>query len=145
VIVRRARHDDAEAVGRVFLAARATMDYLPDLHTEEETFAFISDVVVAGQEVYVAEEDGVVVGFAAMHGDMLEHLYVHPDAQARGFGSALLEEAKRACPGGFRLWVFQRSEQARRFYEARGFRLLELTDGAANEEREPDALYGWKP
>jgi ribosomal protein S18 acetylase RimI-like enzyme len=143
VIVRRARLEDAGAVAEVFLAARAEMDYLPRLHTDEETRAFLTDAVVARQRVYVAEEDGAVVGFAALQEGMLEHLYVHPAAQSRGFGSALLEEAKRACPGGFRFWVFQRNEGARRFYEARGCRLLELTDGAANEEREPDALYAW--
>jgi ribosomal protein S18 acetylase RimI-like enzyme len=143
VIVRRARLEDAGAVAEVFLAARAEMDYLPRLHTDEETRAFLADAVVARQRVYVAEEDGAVVGFAALQEGMLEHLYVHPAAQSRGFGSALLEEAKRACPGGFRFWVFQRNEGARRFYEARGCRLLELTDGAANEEREPDALYAW--
>jgi hypothetical protein len=34
---------------------------------------------------------------------------------------------------------------ARSFYERRGLRLVELTDGAGNEEREPDALYEWRP
>jgi hypothetical protein len=42
------------------------------------------------------------------------------------------------------LWTFQRNAQARRFYEARGFALVEETDGAGNEEKEPDALYLWK-
>ena len=42
------------------------------------------------------------------------------------------------------LWTFQRNAQARRFYEARGFALVKETDGAANEEKEPDALYLWK-
>jgi len=48
-------------------------------------------------------------------------------------------------PNGFRFCVFQQNERARRFYEQHGCRLLELTDGAANEERQPDALYEWKP
>ena len=41
------------------------------------------------------------------------------------------------------LWTFQRNAQARRFYEARGFALVKETDGAANEEKEPDARYLW--
>jgi hypothetical protein len=32
--------------------------------------------------------------------------------------------------------------QARRFYE--GFALIQQTDGAHNEEKEPDALYLWR-
>lgn len=41
------------------------------------------------------------------------------------------------------LWTFQRNAPARRFYEKRGFVLIEETDGARNEEKEPDALYLW--
>ena len=42
-----------------------------------------------------------------------------------------------------RLWVFQRNTPALRFYAARGFRVVEHTDGSRNEEREPDALLEW--
>jgi hypothetical protein len=35
--------------------------------------------------------------------------------------------------------------QARGFYEARGMRLVETTDGSGNEEKEPDAVYEWRP
>ena len=42
-----------------------------------------------------------------------------------------------------RLWTLQKNIAARRFYEARGFRLVELNEGWNNEEREPDALYVW--
>ena len=42
-----------------------------------------------------------------------------------------------------RLWVFQRNEPAIAFYRARGFRETLRTDGSANEEREPDALFEW--
>ena len=43
-----------------------------------------------------------------------------------------------------RLWVFQENVGARRFYERRGFRLVRETDGAGNEEKEPDALLEWR-
>ena len=39
------------------------------------------------------------------------------------------------------LWTFQRNAAARRFYERRGFTLVEETDGSRNMEKEPDALY----
>jgi hypothetical protein len=44
-----------------------------------------------------------------------------------------------------RLWVFQKNIGARRFYEHHSFRLEKMTDGSRNMEREPDALYAWKP
>jgi len=74
---------------------------------------------------------------------VLAHIFAHPPG--RGVGSALLQQAKERRPGGFRPWVFQRNEGARRFYERHGLRLAALTDGAGNEEREPDARYEWRP
>ena len=76
---------------------------------------------------------------------MLNHLYVDPDAMGGGIGTALLARAQERCPQGFRLWTFQQNKGARRFYERSGFRVVELTDGSGNEEREPDVLYEWKP
>jgi hypothetical protein len=34
---------------------------------------------------------------------------------------------------------------ARRFYERHGFVAVEHTDGAGNEEREPDVRFLWRP
>jgi GNAT superfamily N-acetyltransferase len=144
--LRRARPDDAPAVAEVFLAASAeAMPYLPDPHTDTENRVWIRDVVVTGYEVVVAEVGDRLAGFAALDADMLAHLYVHPDLQRRGIGDSLLARAKELRPDGFRLWVFQRNAAARNFYERRGLRLVELTDGAGNEEGEPDALYEWRP
>jgi len=143
--IRPGKPEDAEAVGDVFLGALAEMTYLPALHTEAETRAFIRDVLLPNNEVWVAEEDGRLIGFAGLGDDVLRHLWVRPEAQNRGVGSALLALAKKRRPGGLRLWVFQRNVGARRFYERHGFELTELTDGRGNEEKEPDALYMWQP
>jgi ribosomal protein S18 acetylase RimI-like enzyme len=122
------------------------LSFLPRLHTDDEHRAFIAGVVLPRQDVVVAEDDGSVAGFIAMaHAGVVEHLYVHPDRQGRGIGSALLDEAKRRMPGGFRLWVFQQNDKARRFYERHGLVVVELTDGSGNEEKTPDALYEWSP
>ena len=99
--------------------------------------------LVATTEVWVAEEGERVAGFVSLDGDLLGHIFAHP--HGLGAGSALLEKAKERRPGGFHLWVFQRNEGARRFYERHGLRLAELTDGAGNEQRLPDARYEWRP
>jgi GNAT superfamily N-acetyltransferase len=65
-----------------------------------------------------------------------------PEAQGRGLGTALLRVAQNTFDR-LQLWTFQRNLQARRFYEAKGFTLVQETDGAHNEEKEPDALYRW--
>lgn len=144
--IRRAAADDARACAEIQTSAmRHAMPWLPGLHTAEEDRAWMRDVVFASREVWVAEEDGRVAAFVAIEGDVVGNLYVAPSSQGRGLGSALLDVAKRERPGGFRLWVFQRNTRARAFYEARGLVLAETTDGRANEEREPDALYAWTP
>ena len=143
--IRRATARDAAPIGRLFIDSFATLTFLPKLHTDEETMDFIANIVLRDQDVLVATTDGEIVGFIAMHEDMVEHLYVRPDLLRRGIGGALLEQAKVRMPSGFRLWVFQENLAARRFYEARGLRLVEETDGIRNEERTPDALYAWMP
>ena len=144
VRLRRATFEDAGAIAEVFIASFGSLTFLPRLHTDDEHRAFIANVVLPQQEVLVAENEAGVAGFIAMaHGDLIEHLYVRPERQRRGIGTALLDEAKARMPGGFRLWVFQENEPARRFYERNGLAVLELTDGSGNEEKTPDALYGW--
>jgi GNAT superfamily N-acetyltransferase len=144
--LRPAEPKDADAIADVFIAARkASMPFLPDLHREEETRAWIRDVVLQRDEVWVAAAGDRVDGFLAMNGNVLDHLYVAPRLHGGGVGSALLAKAKQLRPEGFRLWVFQRNMQARGFYEARGLRVVELNDGSDNEENEPDAVYEWRP
>jgi ribosomal protein S18 acetylase RimI-like enzyme len=146
VRVRPPQPGEANAVAEVFIASFGTLTFLPTLHTDEETVDFITNTVLREQEVLVADVDGRIAGFVAMsNGDLIEHLYVHPDLHRRGIGSALLERAKELMPHGFRLWVFQANVEARRFYERHGLRVVELTDGSGNEERTPDALYAWRP
>jgi len=143
VELRRARPDDADAVADVYLASFATLTFLPHLHTDDETRAWIAEHVLPQHEVWVAKTDAGVVGMAVLSERVLEHLYVAPDAQNRGVGSALLAKAKERRPTGFTLWTFQANESARRFYERHGFRALQFTDGEGNEEKTPDVQYGW--
>jgi 1-acyl-sn-glycerol-3-phosphate acyltransferase len=143
--IRRATAADAVAVADVFIAARAGMTFLPRLHSDDDVRTHFGQVVLARGEVWTASVDGRIVGFAGLDDEMLEHLYVHPSAQNRGIGTALLDLAKRERPDGFRLWVFQQNEGARRFYDRHGCSVVLETDGADNEERLPDALLQWRP
>ena len=145
VALRPVEATDTKAVGDVFLAALAGMTYLPELYTEEETRTFISDVLLPKNEVWVAEAGGRVIGFLGLWGDVVSHLWVYPDQQNRGVGTALLELAKERRPTGLRLQVFQQNVGARRLYERHGFRLVGLADGSGNEEGEPEAFYEWRP
>jgi putative acetyltransferase len=144
VILRRASLADAAAIAALHrLSMRTAMPWLADIHTPAEDLAFFSGEVLPVQTVWLAEEGGAVVGYAATFDGWLNQLYVHPDHHGAGIGSALLEVVRSASVA-LSLWAFQRNSQARAFYEAKGFRLVRLTDGADNEEGEPDALYQWR-
>jgi GNAT superfamily N-acetyltransferase len=89
----------------------------------------------AGDDAFVAESDGVVVGLAAVHSRVVLHaahpvaqltaLVVPPDARGRGIGRALVARVERWARelGATRLVVttaLHRAE-APRFYERLGF------------------------
>ena len=133
--------DEAARLHRVSFDAE--MPWLAGLHTPEEDRAYFRDHVHAVCEVYGAVERATLLGFIAFREGFIDQLYVLPRAQGTGVGTALLAKAP-ASFAELRLWTFQRNLKARRFYAARGFVLIEETDGAGNEEREPDALYLWR-
>ncbi|MFC9032509.1 GNAT family N-acetyltransferase [Streptomyces arboris] len=149
VRIRPATPQDAEAVTRVFLASRAAaMPYLPRVHSDEDTLAWITHVVLpTSTAVRVAEgERGELLGFAVLAGgDELDHLYLRPDVLRRGIGSRLLDEVRAAAGGPLKLYVFRRNAAARAFYERHGFTAVAFDDGSRNEEGEPDVLYRWSP
>ena len=140
--MRRATVGDSDKVAAIHRVSReAAMPFLPVLHTREEERSFFRTRVFAVCEVWVAGDTGIA-GFIAFRDGWIDHLYVLPDRQRRGLGRALLGKAKERHPA-LQLWTFQRNLNAIAFYTANGFRLVCETDGSANEEREPDALFGW--
>ncbi|MFF8474126.1 GNAT family N-acetyltransferase [Streptomyces sp. NPDC015414] len=144
--LRKAEAADAAEITNVFLASRAAaMPYLPRLYDDEQTLYWIEAVVLPGSTVWVAElgEKSEIVGFAALDGTVLDHLYLRPDVRRQGIGSALLATVKESSPHELSLHVFQRNEDARAFYERHGFTAGEFNDGSRNEENEPDVTYHW--
>ncbi|MBI1349966.1 MAG: GNAT family N-acetyltransferase [Actinomycetales bacterium] len=113
------------------------MPWLPVLHDGTEDLAFFGAQLGEGSS-WGAVVHGALVGFAIRHDDWLRHLYVDPRHQRRGIGSALLERVIAEAADGLQLWAFARNTPAIAFYRGHGFEVAERTDGAGNEEREPD-------
>ncbi len=144
--LRRADASDATAVADVWLRSyTAALPGVRRAHTDEEVRSWIRHVVVPHQETWVATAGGTVVAMLVLDGEDLDQLYVDPPWRGRGIGDRLVELAKRRSPTGLELWTFQVNGPARRFYERHGFVAAEHTDGARNEEREPDVRYVWRP
>jgi ribosomal protein S18 acetylase RimI-like enzyme len=134
---------DMDAAAAVHRAAfDHALPWLAGLHTPQEDRRFFRERVLSACEVWGASDGSGLVAIIAFREGWIDQLYVLPTAQRRGIGTALLDVA-RSKLARLELWTFQRNAQARRFYESRGFVLVEETDGARNEEREPDARYLW--
>lgn len=143
LIIRQLELADMDAAARVHRAAfDHALPWHTGLHTPDEDRWFYRERVFTGCQVHGAFEAGALAAIIAFRSDWIDQLYVLPEVQGRGLGSELLQVAKRAFDC-LQLWTFQRNLRARRFYEARGFVLVEETDGASNEEKEPDARYLW--
>ena len=142
----RARPGDAPAIAVLLRHTfRVSLPFLPELHTPEQDLWFVREQMLEKDEVWLAEDaEAQLLGFVAFREGWIDHLYVHPDHQGEGIGELLLRKPLRYRQAR-RLWTFQQNARARAFYEKHGFRLVELTDGAGNEEKEPDALYEWRP
>jgi len=132
--------DAAAAVHRAAYDDR--LPWLAGRHAPDQDRWYFRERVFPACTVWGALEGTEIVGIIAFREDWIDQLYVLPNSQGHGWGTALLNVAKSAF-ARLHLWTFQRNHLARRFYEARGFVLIRQTDGAANEEKEPDALYLW--
>ena len=143
--IEEAERQDAAAIATIHLTARRqAMPYLRLAHTDDETREYFERVVGdPPQAWWVVRHQGHVVAYMLVDGENLDHLYVAPDWQGLGFGSALVAKAKMLRPRRLVLWTFQRNGRARAFYEAHGFHSIAQTEGA-NEENEPDAQYEWR-
>jgi GNAT superfamily N-acetyltransferase len=142
-MLRQLELEDMDTAARVLRRSfDQALPSLAGLHTPEKDQWFFRERVFRTCEVWGAFDRAMMVGIIAFREHWIDQLYVLPKDQGRGVGTELLHVA-RSSFGRLHLWTFQRNVQARRFYEARGFALIRETDGAGNEEREPDALYLW--
>ncbi|ALV48445.1 MULTISPECIES: GNAT family N-acetyltransferase [Streptomyces] len=134
-------------VARIHMASRsATMPYLPPQKRDHEQVSrWVRDVVLKRCRTWVAVRRAEIVGYAALDGDMLDHLYLRPDVRRQGIGTLLLDEVRRHGPEGLVLHVFQQNIGARAFYERHGFTVLDISDGSRNMESLPDMTLRWTP
>ena len=141
--VRRATGADAGAVADLWLASFD--DALPTVrraHDDDDVRGWIRDHLVARTEAWVAVRGAEVVAILGLAPGWIEQLYVAPAHQGSGVGSHLVAFAQDRADE-LQLWTFQVNDRARAFYRRHGFREVELTDGAANQEREPDVRLLW--
>jgi ribosomal protein S18 acetylase RimI-like enzyme len=147
LVVRRLVPADVSAAAAVWHAsARVAYPYLPLQQglTPADAERIFREHIWPANEIWVATRDETVVAFLAVQGSYIDRLYVHPEHQGCGVGSALLEQAKSLSPTGLELHTHQKNAQARAFYEKHGFRAVKF-GVSPPPESEPDVEYHWRP
>src|ERR1700722_7535285 len=126
-MLRRLELADMDAAARVHrVAFDQALPVLAGLHTPEEDRWFFRERVFVDCELWGAFDRADLIGMIAFRKGWIDQLYILPQAQGQGTGSSLLQVAKESFDR-LQLWTFQRNAKARRFYEARGFRLVRET------------------
>ena len=153
--LRPATPQDAEAVASLLILSRLIdMPHAPSAHPDEALRRWVRDQLLPGGGVTLAvqlpdsarhDAPDTVLGVMATQreGDTawINQMHVAPGHTGQGIGTRLLQQALRTLPRPIRLYTFQASTRARRFYERQGFVAIELGDGSGNEEGCPDVLY----
>ena len=145
LVLRPGTVEDLPAVAELYLRARAAaVPAIPPVaHPPDEVRAWVAAWDLGVHDLWLAEYDGRLAGFALVTATWLDQLYLEPDRTGRGVGSALLGLVKATRPDGFGLWVFESNHRARSFYRGHGLVEVERTDGSGNEERAPDVRMTW--
>jgi ribosomal protein S18 acetylase RimI-like enzyme len=116
VIIRRGEASDADVAASIYLVSReaAGSAFPPNIHSAEETRAFVREVVMATREAWLATVEDRPVGLLVLDGDAIDWLHVLPEAQGQGVGSALLDHAQTLRPDGLRTARLCRGARDRR-------------------------------
>jgi ribosomal protein S18 acetylase RimI-like enzyme len=126
-IIRMSKEQDIVQLEYLFLITRRKTF---TLHPKEKFQ--LGDYIesVAGEEVWVADYDSLIVGFVSMwlQDNFIHNLFVHPDWQGKGIGTALLRQAESRLVKPMELKVKVGNLIACKFYQKHGWQQGELCD-----------------
>lgn len=89
-------------------------------HTPERQQEYLRHEIAAGKKLYMLQEDSPL-GIVSVCGNLIENLYVLPQAQRKGYGTMLLQFALQQCDAVPTLWVLSNNAPALAFYQKHGF------------------------
>ena len=120
--IRAARKEDHPALAEIFLRARIdAFTWVPPSSHALEDFAEQTE----GELIHLAEnDDGEILGFISVWEaeNFVHHLFVAPEHQRKGVGSALLDELSSRRSGPFTLKCVAANGGALAFYREQGWR-----------------------
>jgi ribosomal protein S18 acetylase RimI-like enzyme len=112
-----------------------------EIHNIENHIYFLNHILTEQYQIDLALISDKVVGMIAYNEREISQLYIHIDYQGFGIGQTLLDNVKEQSSGVLTLYTFEINENAQRFYEKNGFKIIGR--GHKNEENLPDIQYEW--
>ncbi len=129
LLIRKVRDEDTGSLEILFQVTRQQTFKL----TNPQSFK-IGDYKksVEGEEVWVAEIDGNIVGFISlwMRDNFIHNLFVHHDHQGSGIGAKLLKKAEERLSRPMELKVTKNNVNAFNFYERHGWETISIHEDA---------------
>ncbi len=131
--IRKATHKDCPGIAEIHTRAVRAIPgnfYPPDAIAQWSIPRALENYqqAIDEKEFYVAERDGVLIGFAVLvsQNPEIEAVYVSPEAKGEGVGAKLLSKLEeRARDLGLKVLRLNASLNAVAFYQRAGFRALE--------------------
>ena len=139
-MIRKATEEDLSRIAEIFVFNNR-INYFPIFKQEEYSFGELQVVSMIDhyfgkgevlENLYVADECGIVKGFMEIHGTEIRKLYVDPCFQSGGIGKKLIEHAISTFDVDH-LWALEKNTRAIAFYHRHGF--------GENVEQNPDDGY----
>lgn len=106
-------------------SVRATHDFLTEDVIKEIMEALVPDYF-PNVELYAVDENGSYIGFVGISGNKIELLFIDSDRLGKGYGSMLVDFARRH--GATMVDVNEQNPSALKFYLAKGFRVIRRED-----------------
>jgi len=122
-------------------ACRQAYAYFGYNHPVSVSRQRLLETVAEGQRCFVPEISGVVAGIFTLKPAFIDKLFIAPQWQGAGMGSACLDLAKALYPQGIELHCAQQNYGARRLYERHGF--IAVTHEIFEPIGIGDVIYRW--
>ncbi|TBW57720.1 N-acetyltransferase [Marinobacter halodurans] len=119
-MIREYTQADVDQILEIWLSASIEAHHFIEPEFWHSTINDMRDVYIPASETFVLESERTVIGFHSLNGENLAAIFVAPELQGKGIGTALLDNAKSRRKN-LRPTVYRENISSVRFYEKHGF------------------------
>lgn len=139
-MIRRLENRDLEQTAKIWLDTnREAHDFIPGSYWENH-YLMVKEMLLQA-EVYVYETEQEIRGFVGLDDTYIAGIFVRSKDQSLGIGTQLLNFVKERKEE-LSLRVYQKNENAIRFYQREAFQVQE--EGIDEDTKEKEYLMIWR-